>query len=204
MLDGSAGAATAGDELDGAASDDDAFSDALSRQASLGASDCGEALPAAGGGGEQPPREAEPPATPALEAAAVAPAARRSGKPLLQRVMQALKQQGHLDAAALQQQPGDGGAGSGPVGAGQPPATDPPAAAEQQRQRQQWGFALPRGAEELHGLFVEHHAREWMPRVAAAWGYTWGGCRRLAGWGSPCTRIASGQAAGAGALAMLA
>jgi hypothetical protein len=29
-------------------------------------------------------------------------------------------------------------------------------------------------ADDLQSLFIEHHSQEWIPRVAATWGYTQG------------------------------
>ena len=103
----------------GGCSDDDAFSDALSRQASLGGSDeCLEPAPTPCDDSQQAQQAAEPPREQQLAAdqqqqqQSPAPA-RRGGKPLLQRVMEALKQQGHL-----QQKPAaEGGGSKGAVGA---------------------------------------------------------------------------------------
>lgn len=39
-------------------------------------------------------------------------------------------------------------------------------------------------AEDLQALFAEHHAQEWIPRAAAAWGYSEGGLAVGGGWGS--------------------
>ena len=155
-------------EGEGGASDDDAFSDALSRQASLGASDCGE--PPAGTPATAAPADHHPAAPPAGPQEAPqqqqqqqqqkqpvshqAAAARRNAKPLLQRVMEALKQQGQLEQQqqhapiAAKQQTQEQAAGSSSVvghlkGGGQPPVTDAPAAPAAQQHQRQRGTPLP-------------------------------------------------------------
>ena len=156
-------------EGEGGASDDDAFSDALSRQASLGASDCGE--PPAGTPATAAPADHHPAAPPAGPQEAPqhqqhkqllshqAAASRRNGKPLLQRVMEALKQQGQLEqqqqqqqqyapVAAKQQTQGQAAGSSSasqPEGAGQPPVTDAPAAPAAQQHQRQRSTPLPGG-----------------------------------------------------------
>lgn len=137
----------AADELAG--SDDDAFSDALSRQASLGPSDseCFEPAPTPAEeqqqqqAATQDPARDQQPQQPAAQQQEEAPT-RRSGKPLLQRVMEALKQQGHLEqkpAAAADhapQQPQQPPASPQQAeGAGQPPVTDGPSTPTQQQQQ---------------------------------------------------------------------